>query len=395
MTREAGPEPSSGALIPESARARLTDVRLWAVERPIDVPVRMAFGALGRRVMAVVEVVSSDGCAGFGETWANHPGWVLAEREATVANGVRPLLMGAELDLADPAVSIAAVHHTIIRCLWPLGRQWGAPGPVFQALSGADQALWDLAGRLRGLAVCELVGGQRRHRVAAYASGIGPEDVAGQTRRCREAGFAAVKLRLGFGAETDRANLVSARRALGEEGELLVDANQAWTLDEALSMSDALAAANVTWVEEPVADGGVDDWIAFHEATGLPVAVGENVYGRRAWSELLASPDVAVLQPDVSKQGGITELLWLCREAEAAGKRVEPHLYGGALAYAATLQVAACCPAVRRIELDIRPNPVRDDLLVDPPLVTEGEVTVPEGSGLGAELAAVEKWRFG
>ena len=448
-------------------RVRVADIRPWTVERPIDVPVRMSFGSLQRRILAVVEVTDTDGHTGCGETWANYPPWIEAERSATVTAGLRPLLRDAEIDLADPKGSIGALQEALVRALWPLGRQWGAPGPIMQAVSGADQALWDLAGRRLGLSVATMASpgqglsvasqrasawqlaaatepasrvgpvpgsvsetapasafasvtasaselaslsqvapasgppsasqlgsgsasmpsaGRSRRRIPVYASGIGPDDVASQVRRCRQAGFAAVKLRVGFGADVDRANLLLARQQLGCDGELLVDANQAWSFDEALVMAEALVAADVAWVEEPIADPTLDDFAAFTSCTGLAVAAGENVYGRRAWSALLASPDVAVIQPDVSKQGGISELLWLCEQAEMSGKVVEPHLYGGALAYAATLQVAACCPAVGRVELDIRPNPVRDDLLFDPPVATDGEVTVPDGVGLGVAL---------
>lgn len=338
--------------------------------------------------MAVVEVSDADGCRGYGETWANYPPWVLKERAATVTAGVRPLVVGSELDLAEPERDIALLQHTMVRQLWPLGRQWGAPGAVLQAISGADQALWDLAGCALAVPVCELIGGSVRASVPVYASGIGPDDVERQVRSCRDRGITAVKLRVGFRPEVDRANLEAARRSLGDDGELLVDANQAWTLEEALTMATPLIAAGVSYVEEPIADGGVQDWAAFHRKTGLRVAVGENVYGRRAWSSLLASPYVAVLQPDISKQGGITELLWLCRQAKKNGKTVEPHLYGGALAYASTLQVAACCRAIGRVELDIRENPVRDGLMKDPPRIVDGSATVPKGPGLGVSLTS-------
>lgn len=365
---------------------RLSEVYFSPVERPIAAPVRMSFGALNRRVMAVVGVMTADGTHGFGESWANFPPWILAERQATVVEGIRPVLLDAGLDLLHPESSIAAAHEDMVRSLWPMGRQWGAPGSVMQAISGSDQALWDLAGQLSGKSVSELVGGYHRQRVPVYASGIGPDDVTGQVRRCRQVGFSTVKLRVGFDPGIDKANLLAARRALGDSGELLVDANQAWSLDDAVAMADMLVEAGVSWVEEPIADGTIEDWMSFHNRTGLDVAVGENVYGRRAWSRVLASPGIAVVQPDVSKQGGITELLWLCRQAEATGKIVEPHLYGGALAYAATLQVAACSPAVRRVELDVRSNPVRDELLVAPPVAVDGHVEVPEGAGLGVML---------
>jgi len=374
----------------------VTSVDLWWTDTPVEVPVRMSFGALGRRVMAVVEVTDADGFRGRGESWANYPTWALAERMATVRDGLGPVLTGTVIDLGSPAASIALAQASMVDAVWALGRQWGAPGPVMQAISGADQALWDLVGTRLGVPVAELIRQDQpdtaiRRWVPVYASGLGPENVGSQVAACCQEGLFTVKLRVGFGTDTDRQNLRMARRALGDEGELLVDANQAWSIDEARNMAGELRAARVAWVEEPIADATFDELAQFSEQTGLVVAAGENVYGRRAWQRLLDTPGVGVLQPDVSKQGGITELLWLCAQAAAHGRRVEPHLYGGPVAYAATLQVAACTSAVERVEFDIRPGPLRDGTMMPPPRVTEGAVEVPWGAGLGLDFSKATK----
>lgn len=381
-----------------ASQATVASVDIWWTEHPIQVPIRMSFGDLRRRVMTVVEVTDADGFRGRGESWSNYPPWVLTERIATVRDGLGPALTGVVIDLTSPGPSIAAAQAALVDGLWALGRQWGAPGPIMQAISGADQALWDLVGTRRGMPVAELIAeGMRgtvlRRWVPVYASGVGPEDVASQVIRCCEEGFSAVKLRVGFGADTDRENLRAARCQLGDQGELLVDANQAWSADEAWQMAPELVAAKVAWVEEPIADATPDELARFSDQTGLVVAAGENVYGRRAWRRLLDTAGVGVLQPDVSKQGGITELLWLCAEAASAGRRIEPHLYGGALAYAATMQVAACIQAVERVELDIRPGALRDGALLAFPEVVGGAVEVPWGAGLGLDVSNARKGR--
>lgn len=381
------------------SKATVASVDIWWTERTVDSPIRMSFGTLARRVMAVVEVTDTDGFRGRGESWTNYPSWALNERVATVREGLAPVLRGAVVDLVAPGPSIAEAHSALLDALWPFGRQWGAPGPIMQAISGADQALWDLVGVRRGMAVAELVAGGAgkttlRRTVPVYASGLGPEHVASQVKRCRKAGFLAVKLRVGFGIDVDKVNLREARRELGDDGELLVDANQAWSPAEAREMAGALQSCSVSWVEEPIADATSDELADFSVQTGLVVAAGENVYGRRAWKKLIETPGIGVLQPDVSKQGGITELLWLCAEAEAAGRRVEPHLYGGAVAYAATLQVAACTPAIARVELDVRPGAMSDGKLMGPPEVSGGMVEVPLSSGLGLDFENAREGRM-
>jgi len=349
--------------------------------------IAMSFGVLGRRAMALVELQCSDGSAGYGESWINYPSWAGAERRATITEGVAPLLTGKNPD------DVIARHDELVRALVPLGRQWGAPGPISQAISGTDIALWDRYGRVLNRPVCEVLGNVVRDRVPVYASSLGPTGVANQADVCRQQGFDLVKLKVGFGREMDEANLTAVREALGDQVALAVDANQRWSLEEALSMADALHRAGVVWVEEPIAGSPLPDIEEFYRRTGVPVAIGENLYLRSAFEPYIASPAVQVLQPDVSKSGGITELVAICERAYVAGKTVMPHLYGGALAFAASLQLAACCPAIERIEYDVRSNPLRDPLLREAPVQVRGMVTIPMGAGLGVDLdlAAVQR----
>lgn len=361
----------------------ITDVRLRILRAAPSERIAVSFGELRHRSTALVEIECAGGEIGYGESWVNYPAWAADERVATVRDGIAPLLIGQE------AGDVGALHERLLAALLPLGRQWGAVGPIVQAVSGADLALWDLAGKLAGRSVGELLGGRVREQVAAYASSLGPSSVAEDAARCGELGFRMVKLKVGFGRDVDEANLRAARRVLGDEIELAVDANQRWTLAEAVAMCGPLNDAAVTWVEEPIAGNELTDLEEFHRRTGLRVATGENVYLRSSFERYAASPGVHVLQPDVTKTGGITGFREAYELAAAAGKSVIPHLYGGAVGYAATLQVAAGCAAVGLVEYDIRSNPLRDPLLVEPPRPEGGVVTIPRGPGLGIELDAV------
>lgn len=370
-----------GAGPAQRAAATITGTGVQLLAADPDEVIAMSFGVLARRSMALVSVTCSDGITGYGESWTNYPSWAGAERAATIRCGVAPLLAGRD------AGAVALRHAELVAGLVPLGRQWGAPGPIAQAISGADIALWDRYGRSRGQPVCALLGGAIRDAVPVYASSLGPAGVAGQAADCAARGFDFIKLKAGFGPDTDAANLAAARAGAGPEVSLAVDANQRWTLEEAVAMGGALRAAGVTWVEEPVAGNALADIEEFHRRTGLRVALGENLYLAGAFGPYLQSEAVAAVQPDVSKTGGITELAVICEQARAAGKPVIPHLYGGAVALAATLQLAACCPAVERIEYDIRSNPLRDPLIRDAPVPAAGLLPIPMGPGLGIELS--------
>lgn len=362
--------------------SEIVDARLRVLRAPASGGIAMSFAPLTHRAVVLVEVCTADGRTGHGESWINYPPWAAHERVATLRDGVFPLLRGKD------ARRITAIHADLCTRLEPLGRQWGAPGPIMQAISAVDVALWDLAGQATGQAVSWLLGGRVRERIAVYASSLGPQGVREQAAECRAAGHTAAKVKLGFGRDTDAVNLAAARDELGADVALYADANQAWSVPEAIAMAPVLREHDVAWLEEPVRGNALRDLEELHRATGLPLATGENTYRAHGFREFAASPAVAVLQPDVAKTGGITECLAICALAAAHGKTVLPHLYGGAVAFAATLQLAALSEVVAEVEYDVRDNPLRDPLLCDPPVPTGSELTLPDAPGIGVQLDA-------
>ncbi|GHH63520.1 mandelate racemase [Streptosporangium violaceochromogenes] len=363
------------------AGARIAEARVRILRGQVTDGIAMSFAPLARRTTVLLELRTEDGRVGRGESWANFPSWAPAERLATLQQGVLPLVLGAD------ASEIGEVAGRLIERLEPLARQWGAPGPIWQAISAVDVALWDLRAQEAGLSIAACAGGRLRDEIPVYASSLGPEGAAGQARRAAAAGFRAVKVKLGFGRDRDAANLAEVRTALGPEAEISVDANQAWTVGEATAMAPILAEFGVAWVEEPLRGNDLGDLETLHRRTGWRIATGENLYGRRAFARFTASPAIAVIQPDVTKMGGLSEALEVCRMAEAHDTAVAPHLYGGAAGLLATLQLAAMSPAVTVVEYDVRENPLRDPLIVDPPVPVAGRIAIPDGPGLGRELA--------
>ena len=378
-------QPTSPSPATAPSPAALPDVAVAAVRcrvlraRP-DEKIAMSFAPLTHRVMILVEVELADGSVGVGETWANYPSWAWWERIATIREGVAPLLVGRRF--TDPAEA----NRTLLRRLRPLGRQWGAPGPIHQAVSGVDLALWDLAARHAGVSLTRLLADHPEPptEVPVYGSSLGPTGVAETAERCAALGLTAVKVKVGFGAETDLANVRAARRVLGDDAQLFADANQAWSLAEALAVTPALADLGVAWLEEPLAGDRPEQLAELTRRTGMPLATGENLYGAAAFTPYLRDDAVRIVQPDLSKVGGITEFLAVRTAAAATGHTVNPHLYNGAVATAATVCAAAASKATRLVEWDIRSNPLRaaaDALLTD-----RGTVRVPDQPGLGIDL---------
>ncbi|MBL7259472.1 mandelate racemase/muconate lactonizing enzyme family protein [Paractinoplanes lichenicola] len=372
MDLQAAPAPATTAL-PD---APVTAVRCRVFRARPGEAIAMSFAPLTHRVMVLIEVELADGSVGVGETWANYPSWAWRERLATIQDGIAPILVGRTYE------SPAAAQRALLTTLAPLGRQWGAPGPVHQAVSGVDLALWDLAARHAGTNLAALLSDDPRTELPVYGSSLGPTGVAETAERCAALGLTAVKVKVGFGTDTDLANVRTTRAILGDDAQIFADANQAWRLDEAIDMARALMNEGVAWLEEPLAGDRPDELAELRKRTGMPLATGENLYGADAFTPYLEAVDI--VQPDLGKTGGITEYLAVLAAASEAGLTVNPHLYNGAVATAATVQAGAISPATRLIEWDIRSNPLRE--AADGLLTGHGTVRVPTGPGFGIDL---------
>jgi len=341
----------------------------------------MSFSQLNARQVCLVEIEAS-GLVGVGETWINYPPWGAQERLATLTEGVAPTLLG--LDVSSPP----AVLEQLSAAMLPIARQWGAPGPIWQALSGIDLALWDLAGKAANTSVASLLKPDRvpTERVPAYASGVGPDTVVELCESAMEQGFRAVKTKVGFGHERDTDIVSKARSTMGEDVKLFADANQAWGLEEATAFCQSMAEYRVDWLEEPVVGDRVKDLLALRSQTGMALASGENLYGIDTFAKYLESGALHIVQPDLTKSGGITIGHQIAERAAAAKTDVAPHCYGGAVGIAAALQLADANEGFAWVELDIRSNPLREDLLQVPLEFSHGGLRVPAGAGLGIEL---------
>lgn len=355
------------------------------LEAPLEDHVPMSFSRLSVRRTFLVEV-HAGGEAGIGESWINYPDWGATERLATLLDGVAPLVLGR--DALDPG----ALLDSLVAALGGVGRQWGAHGPIWQAISGIDLALWDLRGRLAGTSTARTIGAVR-DSVPAYASGVGPTKVHELTEHAVALGLTAVKAKVGFGRETDRATIAAVRET-APEIRVLADANQAWDLDEAIANATWLRGEGVEWLEEPVSGDDPWDLAALHEVTGMPLAGGENVYGLANLVRLVTTEGVRHAQPDVAKSGGLTIPLRLDERLGGTGCVLSPHWYAGAIGLRASITLATTVTHAGWIELDVRDNPLRDDLVTGGFPLREGNVLASTALGLVGDLDADAVSRF-
>ena len=357
----------------------IDELTVRVLSAPLREKVPMSFSALTARRSVLVTLRSGD-VTGTGESWVNYPDWGWRERLATL-DGLRPMVVGA--DAGDPPRLLADLAGR----LHGVARQWGAPGPVWQALSGIDMAAWDLLGRARNRPVAALLAERAGVPVAAtvpaYGSGVGPTDVARLTERALAAGMGAVKIKVGFGEETDLATVREVRAVAGPDLPVFADANQAWDLETAVRMCGVLGAYGVAWFEEPLAEDRPSELSELASRAGVAIATGENVYGEAVYAERMSAPYLAQIQPDPSKTAGISLTDAIGRMPGTA--RLSPHCYGGAPTVAASIHLVAAATRPGWVEYDLRDNPLRTELTTGPTLTPEGHLTVPTSPGLGLE----------
>lgn len=360
---------------------RLIEYRIWPLRIPLTETIDMSFARLQSRPCLLLELVDSDGCVGFGESWVNFPPWSLVDRAVTLDRIVREFV-GRPLP-CEPGAWLAEVDDRLgIQAL-----QSGTTVPLRHALSALDLALWDLAARRASVSLTSLLAiGQQRQRVPVYASGLGPKQVASAATAALAAGHDAVKLRVGFGRDIDRANLTAARSVLGQGRGLMVDANQAFSPATLLTREADFAAAGVAWIEEPLRADDRQGYRQLRAASrACPLAGGENWYGADL-SAAIEEAWVDIIQPDVTKTGGISTVRTALDLATRSGRAISLHVFGSPVGLMASMALAAADPGVCWVEMEAQMEAVWGRWFTGLPATVEGaSVLAPRGPGLGVE----------
>jgi galactonate dehydratase len=332
------------------------------------------------------------------ETDAGVVGWgepVLEGRAASVAAAVEELsdyLIGQDPRRIEE-------HWTV---LYRSGFYRGG-GIHMSALAGIDQALWDIKGKALGVPVHDLLGGRVRDRIKVYSwiGGDRPAETAAQAKDAVERGFSAVKMNgpeeLQYVDSRDKvekvvANVAAVRDAVGPDIGIGVDFHGRVHRPMARVLLDALAPYHLMFVEEPVLSEHVDGIADVLRNSVTPIALGERLYSRWDFKNVITSGVVDIIQPDLSHAGGITEVRKIAAMAEAYDIAVAPHCPLGPVALAACLQLDAVAynAVIQEQSLGIHYNTSNDllDYIVDPTVFaySDGSVAIPQGPGLGIEV---------
>ena len=274
----------------------------------------------------------------------------------------------------------------------------GRGGTLTHTISGIDIALWDILGKVTGQPVGRLLGGTYRRRVRPYCSLLmdHPPAMRDLVAEYRARGFRAFKIGWGpFGragdAKLDEAIVRAAREAAGEDAQLFVDAGASdahWPQGYkwALHTAEMLKDYDVGWFEEPLRPDALDDFCALRRQSPVPIAGGEVLTRRQAFLPWLVRGAFDIVQPDVTKVGGISEQRRIAWLADEFGVRYVGHGWNTALGLAADLQLAAAMPNTDLVEF-IGGSPYLDGIAAAPfVLDEEGYLMIPDAPGLGIEL---------
>lgn len=335
---------------------------------------------------------SEDGLIGWGEA-------TLEWRSRAVAGAVEdlaPLLVGQ-----DPMR---------IEFLWQeMYRQHFFKGGAvtMSAISGIDQALYDIAGKVHGVPVYELLGGRVRDEVrfydhlgggqkdSVYGVEVGLGRLAELAAASIEEGFDALKFlpldpipALPSAQPLDRATerLAAVRAAVGREVDVMVDLHGRSSVPAAIRLAERMREFDPWFLEEPCQPEDVDGMARVARATSIPVAAGERIFTRYGFRPLLEASACAIVQPDVCHCGGLTEIRKIASIADTYGVAVAPHNPLGPVATMASLHFAFSTPNFLIQEVMRSDVPWRDDIVGDALLLDHGRAAPPLRPGLGIEI---------
>jgi L-alanine-DL-glutamate epimerase-like enolase superfamily enzyme len=363
------------------------------VPLPADKQHRSDFGQIAFFDGVLVTVRTADGLVGYGEAkpavGSSGDGAALV---AIVRSELAPLLVGQD------AARIGALGQRMLngtrtalalksgRAMPILGRR----GVHQAAIAGVDLALWDLAGKARGCAVLELVGGACRPSIPAYASGgwKGETEIGAELVRYVEHGFRAVKMRIGAmdgGTSASLARVRAARAALGPSIALMVDAHGTLGVAEARKFCTAAAAHDLRFVEEPVSSDDRAGLAEVRRSAPVPIAAGESETSCFDFAELIERRALDVLQPDLAIAGGFSEGLHIAALAWASRLELAPHCWGSAISFQAARTLALASPAGTFVELPMGGAPLLRELASIDLALHDGALLPPAGPGWGVE----------
>ena len=361
---------------------RITEIRAFPTSFPVDPKdsVTLGIGRAVKRDAVIVKVETEGGVTGWGEA---HHGRCPGAVAHLVNTTLRQLVLGQ--DANDTTGVWKKVYDKQLA-------SHGMGAGACLALSGIDMALWDIRGKALKIPLYRLLGGRARP-IPAYAGGVSlgyqePKALVEEARPHVQAGYKAVKLRIGDTVARDVERIAAVRAAFGDDLAILTDANTGYDVADVRAVMPVLDEHDVGWLEEPFP---AHDYLSYREAARYgrtPLAAGENHYTRFEFNRVIEDGAITILQPDLSKAGGITEALRIAALASSWKLPIHPHTSMTGINMAATIHFLAAIDNGGYFEADISKNNLFRDKLVSTPyrIDKDGNVAPLEAPGIGVEV---------
>jgi L-alanine-DL-glutamate epimerase-like enolase superfamily enzyme len=263
--------------------------------------------------------------------------------------------------------------------IWETSRMFHANSAWRYALAAIDIALWDAHTKEKNISLHRYLGGIRNHMSVYGSSGwlsLSNEELLQECQWYASQGVNAFKVRLGHQDDIQRISLL--RETMGEDFIIMVDANQRYTIHEAIDVANKISKYNIFWFEEPISSVSVEELTMLANKISIPIALGENVHSKMIFKEICVSSDVSYMQPDFARVGGISVFLEIARIVEKSNRFLCSHLFPELSASILSVFTSACL-----LEHD---NCLSPEIFTQDFTIHNGEIKIPTVSGAGVEL---------
>ncbi len=348
----------------------------------------------------IIKVHTDEGIVGYGEV--DSAPWVVksiieSPSSHRICRGLGEMIIGE-----DPFEM-----ERIWEKMYVGSQFYGRRGVVIHAMSGIDIALWDIVGKALNKPIYKLLGGAQRGKVRAYASTLmpyTPEEAYDETKKWVEQGYTAIKLGWG-GFEQGNREIIelvrASREAAGPDVDLLFDLGFIPSDDHPIDAASRMPLIKELeqykpyWIEEPLFADDYDGYRKLAETTTIRIAGGENETTRYGFRQLIEQGGVDIVQPDVTRCGGLSEAKKIAQLAHAHHLTCVPHAWSSGIVIAASLHLITAIPNGSLLEYCVAETPIRQEMLQSDIVVRDGYAQITDKPGLGIEIneEALEKYR--
>lgn len=360
----------------------------YALPEPLKLTYHGGERTIAKRDAMLIRVETDDGLVGYA------PGEPTERAKICIDSKLGPFLEGRSL--SDP--DVLRIHFL---------EGPGRDVELQRLYCAVEIALYDLAGKAKGVPVSELLGGRVRDRIRLYGSAgmyMAPEKYAEEAHAISQLGFLAYKMRAGIGPEQDLETVRKMRDAVGPDFDLMVDAHSWWRMGDRNyvqsaidKLAEELGNHNIAWLEDPLPPDDHEGYRRLKQLEFVPIAAGVHEPDEPGYLDLILTETVDFVQMDVVSQGGYHTARSLLNETSRAGIRFAFHSWGTALDVVAAAQLGICWPAQACEWLEypcystpsragMYPFPLAADILKEPLHLDHGDLIVPNKPGLGIDI---------